>query len=62
MLQILQHAVQTYGQTVVMVTHDPRAAAWADSVVMLVDGSVVHRIEDPTAERVASALAELGGV
>ncbi|MBJ7470837.1 MAG: ABC transporter ATP-binding protein [Solirubrobacteraceae bacterium] len=41
-LDLLRHSVDTYGQTLVMVTHDPRAAARADRLVALADGKVVH--------------------
>lgn len=60
-LAFLQRMVHEYGQTVVMVTHDPLAAAWADRVIMLADGQVVRTIEEPTTERVISALGEIGG-
>jgi putative ABC transport system ATP-binding protein len=46
-------------QTVVMVTHDPVAAAHADAVVFLVDGRVAGRMESPTADAVASQMAHL---
>jgi len=60
-LAFLQRTVREYGQTVVMVTHDPIAAAWADRVIMLADGQVVRSIDDPTTERVIGALGEIGG-
>ena len=41
-----------YGQTVVMVTHDPRAAATADRVVFLADGRVVDEAHDPDADEI----------
>jgi putative ABC transport system ATP-binding protein len=47
------------GQTVVMVTHDPVAASYADSVLFLVDGRIVAQQRAPSAEAVAAALAEL---
>jgi putative ABC transport system ATP-binding protein len=47
------------GQTIVMVTHDPVAAASADSVVFLRDGSLVDRLAGPSAAEVAAKLAEL---
>ena len=43
-----------------MVTHDPHAAAYADKVILLKDGAVVGDLENPTADAVLSALAELG--
>ncbi|WP_127781610.1 ABC transporter ATP-binding protein [Rhodococcus sp. X156] len=51
-MNILRTSVDTLGQTVVIVTHDPRAASWADRVVFLADGQVVDEMTDPTAERV----------
>jgi putative ABC transport system ATP-binding protein len=60
-LGFLQRTVREHGQTVVMVTHDPLAAAWADRVIMLADGQIVRSIDDPTPERVISALGEIGG-
>ncbi|GAA0962036.1 ABC transporter ATP-binding protein [Actinocorallia libanotica] len=59
-LALLQQAVRTYGQTLVMVTHDPVAAAHADSVLFLADGRLVGRMIDPTAEAVAERLTHLG--
>jgi len=58
-LATLQSMVQDYGQTVVMVTHDPAAAAWADRVLMLSDGQIVDDILTPTIERINSALTAL---
>jgi putative ABC transport system ATP-binding protein len=55
-LATLQSMVRGYGQTVVMVTHDPAAAAWADRVLMLSDGRIVDDISAPTTERIISAL------
>ncbi|MBA2470163.1 MAG: ABC transporter ATP-binding protein [Chloroflexia bacterium] len=60
-LVFLQRSVREYGQTVVMVTHDPIAAAWADRAIILADGEIVHSIDDPTTERVISVLSETGG-
>ncbi|SDT47672.1 ABC transporter ATP-binding protein [Microlunatus soli] len=47
------------GQTVVMVTHDPTAAAVADNVLFLADGRIVDRLAAPTASTVAGRMAEL---
>jgi len=47
------------GQTVVMVTHDPVAASYADAVVFLVDGRVAGRMDRPTADAVAGQMAHL---
>jgi putative ABC transport system ATP-binding protein len=51
-LSLLQGAVRRAGQTVVMVTHDPVAAAYADQVLFLADGRIVYRMLDPTAPKV----------
>jgi putative ABC transport system ATP-binding protein len=51
-LGFLRASVRKMGQTIVMVTHDPSAAAYADQVVFLTDGRVVDTMADPTAERV----------
>jgi putative ABC transport system ATP-binding protein len=51
-LGFLQRSVREFGQTVVMVTHDPNAASYADRVVFLADGLLVDEMADPTAERV----------
>ncbi|MFD9894531.1 ABC transporter ATP-binding protein [Amycolatopsis sp. NPDC059027] len=48
------------GQTVVMVTHDPVAASFADTVLFLVDGRIVTRMATPDVEAVAATLAQLG--
>ena len=60
-LQLLRRAVDELGQTVVMVTHDPRAAAVADSVVFLADGRIVGRDDDPTTASVVERTSSLGG-
>ena len=59
MLALLRSLVRELGATVVMVTHDPVAAAYADSVVFLVDGRAVGRMENPAAEAVAGQMAHL---
>ena len=58
-LRLLRGAVDELGQTTVMVTHDPVAAAHADAVVFLVDGRLAGRMHAPTAEAVAAQLARL---
>jgi putative ABC transport system ATP-binding protein len=58
-LGLLRDSVDTLGQTVVMVTHDPVAASYADSVVFLVDGRVAGRMDQPTADAVAGQMAHL---
>lgn len=52
LLGFLRRAVDEFGQTIVMVTHDPTAASYADRVVFLGDGRVVDEIVEPTAERI----------
>lgn len=58
-LGLLRASVDEFGQTVVMVTHDPQAAARADRVVMLADGRLAGELRSPTAEAVATALAHV---
>jgi putative ABC transport system ATP-binding protein len=55
----IRRAVDEYGQTVVMVTHDPRAAAYADRVLFLADGRVVRDLAAPTADRVLDVIRDL---
>jgi putative ABC transport system ATP-binding protein len=52
-LRLLREAVDAAGQTVVLVTHDPQAASWADSVVFLSGGRIVDELVSPTAAGVA---------
>ncbi len=61
LLAFLRRAVTELGQTIVMVTHDPTAAAYADRVLFLADGRVVDYLDDPTAETILSRMAGLGG-
>ncbi|HHC08376.1 MAG TPA: ABC transporter ATP-binding protein [Actinobacteria bacterium] len=61
LLGFLRRAVDDFGQTIVMVTHDPAAAAYADRVVFLDDGRVVDELEGPTAERILDRMKSLGG-
>ena len=58
-LDLLRAAVRDFGRTVVMVTHDPVAAAYADAVLFLADGRIVGRLDRPTADAVAERLAHL---
>jgi putative ABC transport system ATP-binding protein len=60
-LEFLRRCVRDLNQTVVMVTHDPNAAAHADRVVLLADGRLVGELAAPTADRVLDALRHLGG-
>jgi putative ABC transport system ATP-binding protein len=59
-LALLREVVDADGHTVVMVTHDPAAAAYADRVVLLADGRIAGMLEAPTADEVAQQLAHLG--
>ncbi|MFM7872239.1 MAG: ABC transporter ATP-binding protein [Actinomycetota bacterium] len=59
-LRFMKHAVSDLGQTIVMVTHDPVAAAYADRVVFLGDGKVVDELIDPTAAEVLDRMKRLG--
>ncbi|MDG9722991.1 MULTISPECIES: ABC transporter ATP-binding protein [unclassified Streptomyces] len=58
-LGLLRHAVDTLGATVVMVTHDPAAAAWADRVLFLADGAFSDHLEHGSAEQIAARMAVL---
>jgi putative ABC transport system ATP-binding protein len=60
LLGFMRRAVREFGQTIVMVTHDPVAAGYADRVVFLGDGKVVDQMNDPTAERVLDRMKSLG--
>nr|WP_307873310.1 ABC transporter ATP-binding protein [Actinoplanes tereljensis] len=59
-LALLRGVVDEHGQTVVMVTHDPVAASYADRVIVLADGRIVHDMPQPGADRIAEHLAALG--
>jgi putative ABC transport system ATP-binding protein len=59
-LRLLRHLVDDRGQTVLMVTHDPVAASYADSVVFLADGRLAGELPRPTPEQVASRMTHLG--
>ncbi|MEO6121185.1 MAG: ABC transporter ATP-binding protein, partial [Acidimicrobiales bacterium] len=58
-LGFMKWAVAQLGQTVVMVTHDPIAAGYADRIVFLGDGRIVDEMTEPTAERVLDRLRTL---
>ncbi len=60
MLGFLRRSVDELGQTVVMVTHDPGAASYADRVVFLADGRIVDEIVEPTAEVVLDRMKTFG--
>ncbi|HEY7438230.1 MAG TPA: ABC transporter ATP-binding protein [Acidimicrobiia bacterium] len=60
-LGFLRGAVDSFGQTVAMVTHDPVAASYADSVIFLGDGRIVDRMEDPDPQLVLDRMKQFGG-
>ena len=59
-LTFMRDAVRDLGQTIVMVTHDPVAAGYADTAIFLNDGRIVDTMSDPTAEKVLDRLKQLG--
>jgi len=60
LLAFLRRSVTELGQSIVMVTHDPRGAAYADRVIFLADGTVVDELEQPTADSVLEQMRTLG--
>ncbi len=58
-LQLLRRSVDDHGQTIVMVTHDPVAAAYTDRVVFLADGRVVDELRNPGREQVLEMMARM---
>jgi putative ABC transport system ATP-binding protein len=58
-LSLLRESVDAYGQTTVMVTHEPRAAAIADRVLFLADGLIVRELQQTTAQEVLDVMAGL---
>jgi putative ABC transport system ATP-binding protein len=60
LLGFMEKAVKDLGQTIVMVTHDPAAASYADRIVFLADGCVVGELLDPTQERILDTMKQLG--
>jgi putative ABC transport system ATP-binding protein len=60
-LNFMRQVVNEHGQTIVMVTHDPAAASYADRVVFLADGTIVDEVLDPTADAVLDRMRKLGG-
>ncbi len=59
-LEFLRRAVDEFGQTVVMVTHDPSAASYADRVVFLADGRIADEMLEPTTHRVLDRMKRFG--
>jgi putative ABC transport system ATP-binding protein len=60
-LQFMRDAVDEFGQTIVMVTHDPGAAAYADRVVFLADGKIVHDMNGPDVDSIMERMKQIGG-
>ena len=60
LLDYLRNTSKDLGQTIVMVTHDPNAAAYADRTVLLSDGRIVDDLANPTADTVLAAMTRLG--
>lgn len=56
-LGFLKHSVSEYGQTIVMVTHDPRAASYADRVLVLADGAITRDLHHPTYQEILQVFA-----
>jgi putative ABC transport system ATP-binding protein len=59
-LDLLRHAVDDFGQTVVMVTHDAHAASYADRLLVLADGQIVHDGDAVTAEQALDLMKSVG--
>ena len=59
-LAFMRQAVRDYDQSIVMVTHDPTAASYADRVVFLADGKIVDTMEAPTVDRIIDRIKTLG--
>jgi putative ABC transport system ATP-binding protein len=59
-LELLRHAVDDFDQTVVMVTHDAHAASFADRLLVLVDGRIVHDGDAATAEQALDLMKDIG--
>jgi len=59
-LGFMRRAVDEMGQTIVMVTHDPIAASYADRIVFLADGRIVDEMLQPTAGRVLERMKRFG--
>lgn len=59
-LEFMRNAVSELGQTIVMVTHDPTAAGYADRVLFLADGRIVDEMDDPSADRVLDRMKRFG--
>jgi putative ABC transport system ATP-binding protein len=60
-LTFMRRAVDDSGQTIVMVTHDPHAASYADNVLFLADGQIIDEMPQPTTERVLDRMKQFEG-
>ena len=60
-LELLRHAVETTGQTTVMVTHDPRSASIADRILFLADGNIVKELPRSEPHDVIKAMEDISG-
>lgn len=60
LLGFLRKAADDYKQAIVMVTHDPKAAAYADRVIFLDDGKIVDELKKPSTERILDRIKQLG--
>jgi putative ABC transport system ATP-binding protein len=58
-LELLRHSAEDYGQTIVMVTHDARAAGIADRILFLADGLIVEEMAEATSEQVLTVMSTL---
>jgi putative ABC transport system ATP-binding protein len=61
MLTFMRNAVNDSGQTIVMVTHDPHAASFADNVLFLADGQIIDEMPEPTTDRVLDRMKRFEG-
>jgi putative ABC transport system ATP-binding protein len=59
MLEFMRRAVDEFGQSIVMVSHDPVAAGYADRVIFLADGRIVDELPEPTVERILDRMKSL---
>ena len=60
LLDFMRRAVKEFGQTIVMVTHDPVSASYADRIVFLEDGKIVDELHDPTPDAVLDRMRQFG--
>jgi putative ABC transport system ATP-binding protein len=60
-LSFMRRAVDDGGQTIVMVTHDPHAASYADNVLFLADGQIIDEMASPTTDRVLDRMKQFEG-